>query len=334
MQFKNIYVLFLTFLVPIFFILLIMGKKFLKVQFKKFAELKFLDYYFPAHYSTVWIFKNLLLVGAIFFLIISLSRPQWGKGVQKVKQQGIDIAICIDVSKSMDATDISLSRLLRGKDLIYLFTGMLKGDRVALIPFAGVAKISCPLTSDYGTFGLFIDLLNTDFIKQYGTNIGHALTLADRILQNEQKIVLLISDGEDLDGNVVDIASKLAKKGIRIYSVGVGTPLGSAIINKTGDGKYIKDDKGNIVQSRLDMQVLEEISTLTGGKAYSITPNQAEIFEILGDITMLEKNKFQTKFNNAYKERYFYFAFVALFLLALESFIFSKNKENGDRFLE
>jgi len=334
MRFEYPFVLSLLLLVPFFFILFLFSKRFFFRYFSKFAEAKFCSYYLKDRFGFVWKVKNLLFLTSFFFLIIASAGPKWDKHTEKVEQKGIDVAICVDVSKSMDASDISPSRLARAKDLISLFVDQLPGDRVSLVPFAGVAKVQCPLTNDYSTFRLFVDLLSTNLIKKYGTNIADALQKATQVLTGEQKIILLISDGENLAGDALQVATQMQKEGVRVYCVGVGTPLGSAVIDQSAGGKYVKDEKGNIVQSKLDMATLSSIAQTTGGRAYSITPNQSEIFTILSDINKLEKSKFSNKLHVTYKHKYFYFALLALLFLLLEFFVFRKSVPNNDRFLE
>ncbi len=334
MKFEYPFVLYFLLLVPFFFVLFLFSQRFFYRYFCKFAEAKFCPYYLKERFGFVWKVKNLLYLTSFFFLIVAMSAPKWDKHTQKVEQKGVDVAICVDVSKSMDASDISPSRLARAKDLINLFVDQLPGDRVALIPFAGVAKIQCPLTNDYSTFRLFVDLLGTNLIKKYGTNIADALQKAIQVLTGEQKIILLISDGENLSGDVLQIAADLKKEGVRVYCVGVGTPLGSAVIDQSAGGKYVKDEQGDIVQSKLDMATLSSIAQTTGGRAYAITPNQSEIFTILEDISKMEKSKFSNKLHTTYKHKYSYFALLALLFLLLEFFVFRKSVVNNDRFLE
>ncbi len=334
MKFEYPFFLYLLLFMPVFFVTFLVSKKIFYRHFTRFAERKFCSHYLKDRFGFVWVVKNLLFLAAFFFLIVSLAAPKWDKQTEKIEQKGVDVAICVDVSKSMDASDISPSRLARAKDLINLFVEQLPGDRVSLVPFAGIAKVQCPLTNDYSTFRLFVELLNTNLIKKYGTNIADALQKATQVLTGEQKIVLLISDGENLTGDALALASNLKEKGVRVYCVGVGTPLGSAVIDQSAGGKYVKDAQGNIVQSKLDMATLSSISQVTGGKAYAITPNQAEIFTILNDINKLEKSKFSNKLHITYQHKYFYFALLALLFLVLEIFVFRKSVVNNDRFLE
>ena len=148
MHWGNPYILFLLLLVPLFVILLGVAAHNRKKQFSNFADKKFYDYYMQQFSSFYWSLKNIIFIIAVFLLVIALARPRWNKEVQIVKKEGIDILVAIDVSKSMDAEDIQPSRIERAKDQISLFIDQLKGDRIAIVAFAGMSFVQCPLTND------------------------------------------------------------------------------------------------------------------------------------------------------------------------------------------
>ncbi|MCK4696139.1 MAG: VWA domain-containing protein, partial [Candidatus Cloacimonetes bacterium] len=164
MQWGNPYLLFLLLLIPIFLVYLGIANHKRKKNFEKFAESRFYEYYMQEFSTFHWSLKNVIFIFAIFFLIIAIARPRWNKEVQIVKKEGIDIVVCIDVSKSMDAQDIKPSRIDRAKDQISLFIDQLKGDRIAIIAFAGKSFVQCPLTNDYGAAKLFLNLLDTETV--------------------------------------------------------------------------------------------------------------------------------------------------------------------------
>jgi Ca-activated chloride channel family protein len=329
--------LILLLLIPLAFFLLGVERKRKKQLFKKFAENRFYDFFLQGYNSFNWWLRNFLLIIALFFLIIALARPQWDKEIQDVQRRGIDIAVCIDVSKSMDATDISPSRIDRAKDQISLFIDQLEGDRIALIPFAGVAHVQCPLTDDYGAAQMFLNTLDTEYIPVYGTNVGAALKKATDVFpdNSKHKLVILVSDGEDLEEKGGKIAEEMAKAGITIYTLGIGSPEGSPIpvANESGDVEYVKDDKGEIVMSKLDVETLGKIARTTGGRFYIITPKQTEIFEILRTIQGLEKNKYSSKMFNRFKDQYIWFAILVLLLLAIEPLISLRKSYKHERFI-
>jgi Ca-activated chloride channel family protein len=306
-------------------------KKRNKTRFLKFFDERFYEYSYHNFSFFHWNLKNALLVTALFFMIIAAAGPKWNKELQIVKKEGIDIVICLDTSKSMDAEDIKPNRLQRAKDQISLFIDQLKGDRVAIVAFAGKSFIQCPLTDDYGAAEMFLHNIDSDTVPYYGTNIGEALNNAASLFNNSQKykVVILVSDGEDLEKKAIETAKKLKKNGIIIYSLGIGSPQGTTIPvkNKNGDIEYAKDDKGNIILSKLDVTTLTKLANVTDGKFYAITPRQSEIFDILKKIGTIEKSKYSSKEFARYKNQYRYFLFVALLLILIEMFILYNKKE-------
>ncbi len=337
MHWANPYLLFFLLLIPIFLIYLGIANHRRKKNFEKFAESRFYEYYMQQFSTFHWSLKNVIFVFAIFFLIIAIARPQWNKEVQIVKKEGIDIVVCIDVSKSMDAGDIKPSRIDRAKDQISLFIDQLKGDRIAIIAFAGKSFVQCPPTNDYGAAKLFLNLLDTETVPSYGTDIGGAISKALELFGEEEKhkVIIVVSDGEDLEANAVKIAEEASKKNAIIYTLGVGSPEGSTIPvrDRTGDVVYAKDDKGNIILTKLDISTLTQIAKLGNGRFFPITPQQSEIFEIMKNINTIEKKKFDSREFVRYKEQYKYFVIVSIILLLIESAILYKKKTKFKRVL-
>ncbi len=213
-------------------------------------------------------FKQVLLLLAIFLLFAALARPQYGFTWIEVKRKGIDILFALDTSKSMLAEDTRPNRLQRAKLGIMDFVDRLQGDRVGLMPFAGSGYLMCPLTLDYDAFSQSLTSVDTEIIPLGGTNISAAITEAEQVLQNDanHKILVLITDGENLEGNAVEAAKRAKEKGMTIYTVGVGTP-GGELIPRSGRGAagFIKDDSGTYVTSKLDEKTLIDIAEATGG---------------------------------------------------------------------
>jgi len=335
MKFGNPYLLMLLILIPVFIIFIGISKVRRKRNFNKFAEPRFYDFFLQEFSAFHWSLKNVIFTIAIFFLIVALARPRWNKEVQIVKKEGIDIVVCIDVSKSMDAQDIKPSRIERAKDQISLFIDQLKGDRIAIIAFAGKSFVQCPLTDDYGAAKLFLNLLDTETVASYGTDIGGALNMALDLFKGKEKhkVIVMVSDGEDLENNSIEVAEESSKKGAIIYTMGIGSPEGSTIPIKDSSGNivYAKDDKGDIIFTRLDINTLSQIAKKGKGRFFPITPQQAEIFEILKNINSIEKKKFDSREFIRYKEQYKYFVVIALILLFIESLIIYKKKTKFKR---
>ncbi|MBF0224074.1 MAG: VWA domain-containing protein [Desulfobacterales bacterium] len=212
--------------------------------------------------------KYALLILSVFFLFMALAMPQAGFTWVEVKRKGIDILIILDSSKSMLSNDIKPNRLERSKLGIIDFISKLEGDRVGLIPFSGDAFLMCPLTMDYEIFREILNDVDVNILPKGGTDIANAIKKASDALEesSNNKILILISDGEDLTGDGIKAAKEASEKDIKIYTAGIGTPYGELIPiqNKDGGISFLKDENGNTVKSRLDEETLKTIATSTG----------------------------------------------------------------------
>ncbi len=209
--------------------------------------------------------RAVLLVMAVGCLFTALARPQWGTRWEEVSRRGIDILLALDTSRSMLAPDVVPNRLERAKLGIHDFVGKLEGDRVGLMPFAGEAFMLCPLTLDYDAFRQSLDAVDTRIVPKVGTNVAAVIRSAAKALEkgSNHKILVLITDGEDLEGEGLLAAREAADKGITIHTVGVGTPNGEAI--PLGGDSFVKNASGEVVRSKLDEESLREIAGATGG---------------------------------------------------------------------
>jgi len=337
MRWGNPYILLLLILIPAFLFFLGFSKIQRKKRFEKFADKRLFNFFFQEFSNFHWSLKSFLLILAFLFLTIAAARPQWDKEVQIVKKEGIDIVVCIDVSKSMDAIDIQPSRIERAKDQISLFIDQLKGDRIAIVAFAGRSFVQCPLTDDYNAAKLFLNLLDTETVPLYGTNIGAALEMALELFgeKEKHKVIIIASDGEDLEENSIEIAETIAKQGAIIYTLGIGSPEGSTIplSDSKGNVEYAKDDAGNIIFTKLDINILTQLAKTAHGRFFPITPHQSEIFEIMQNINSIEKKKFDSREFIRYKEQYRYFVILSLISFFTAIFIVNRKKGNFKRVL-
>ena len=211
-------------------------------------------------------YKNGLFLLSLFLLFTALARPQYGYEWIDVKRKGIDLLFALDTSKSMLAEDIKPNRLKRAHFAILDFVQRLEGDRVGLLPFAGSSFLMCPLTMDYDAFEESLGAVTTDIIPKGGTNIAGVIEAASNILNNgaNHKILIILTDGENLQGDAIKAAEKYAKEGLTIYTVGVGTSDGELIPVAGGKG-FVKDSSGKYVTSKLDENTLREIAERSGG---------------------------------------------------------------------
>ena len=320
--------------IPIFIVFIFVFKQRRKKQLLKFCDESLMNFHNKDFSSFYFNLKTFLLILVYVFLVIALARPQWDREVREIDSLGQDIVFLIDVSKSMDAQDIRPTRLERAKTHINLFLDELRGDRVAIVPFAGDAIILCPLTTDYAALKLIISSLSTETITDYGTDIGIGLQKASEVFNQDAsaKTIILLSDGEDLEEEGFQIARQLASQGIVIYAIGIGSEGGSEIryTNERGQIEYARDDQGNVVITRLDVLGLIRIAEVTGGQFYNITSQYSEIYEVLRRIQHNERTMMTTRQFSRFKEQYHYFLILAMILLVMESFVsYRLRMDNG-----
>lgn len=271
---------------------------------------------------------SIILLG-IAALVMALVNPKMGTKLETVKREGVDIVFAIDVSKSMDAEDIAPSRLEKSKQLVSQILNNLGSDRVGIIAYAGGAFPQLPITTDYSSAKMFLQALNTDMISSQGTAIGDAIELATTYYDDEEqtnRVLFIISDGEDHEGNVEEIAEKASDEGIRIYTIGVGTEKGGPIpIKRNGViQNYKKDNQGETVITRLNPATLQEIANVANGTYIegNVTRNVTE--RVTEELQNIEKTEFEAKQFADFKSHFQWFLGLALALLFLDIFILER----------
>ena len=253
--------------------------------------------------------KRGLFLAAITCIFVALARPQWGFHWVDQKERGIDLFFAIDTSKSMLTQDVNPDRLTRAKMAITDFVRKLDGDRVGLIAFAGEGFLQAPLTLDYDAFQDTLDSIDVNTIPRGGTDIASAITEAQAASAqegNNKKILILVTDGEDLQGQGIEAAKAAAKDGMVIYTVGVGTAAGGLIPVPNGNGSdFVKDDSGQFVKSHLDENTLTQIAQVTGGM-YQPLGQQGQGLGVIYDkaIASMPKHDLAARRERVYEERY------------------------------
>lgn len=268
-------------------------------------------------------FKHVIIILAVMLLFVALARPQYGFKWVEVKRKGIDILFALDTSKSMLATDIKPNRLQRARFGIMDFVNQLEGDRIGLMPFAGSGYLMCPMTLDYDAFIQSLNTITTDIIPKGGTNISAVIEEAEKVLDNDtnHKILILLTDGENLQGDALKAAEKAHENGMTIYTVGVGTPGGELIPleGKNGSGSFVKNNEGKYVTSKLDESMLTQIAETTEG-LYVPLGNSGEGLEKIYQqkLTLIPKEELSEKRHKIPLERFSWPLAAAIFLLLLE----------------
>lgn len=269
-------------------------------------------------------FQASLYTLALLCFGFALSEPQCGSHSELTKRRGIDVVVAIDASKSMLARDVQPSRLERAKLELTTLLDELKGDRVAIVVFAGDAFIQCPLTSDYAAAKMFLRAVDPDAMPQGGTNIGAALLLSRQVLDNadrgaKDKVIVLISDGEDLEGEITEGVDALKEAGAQVLAVGIGSETGEPIpiLNKSGEVVgHTKDENGAVVMTRLDRAGLERIAEATGGKFF-YQPKSVAMSEVVQLIDKLQKSELESRLTVRYAEIFQPFVLAGVIALAL-----------------
>ena len=262
-------------------------------------------------------------VGLLLFAF-ALSQPQCGSHAELTKRRGIDVVVALDASKSMLARDVAPSRIERAKLELTSLLDELKGDRVAIVAFAGDGFIQCPLTSDYAAAKLFLRAIDPDSMPQGGTNIGAALKLSKQVLEGadrgaKDKVIVLISDGEDMGGEIAEGLEGLKESGVRIFAVGIGNEQGEPIplLNKAGEVVgYRKDETGQTVMTRLDKAGLMRLAEATQGEFFH-QPKSVAMSEVVQRIDQLQKSELESRITVRYREVYQPFLAVGLAFLAI-----------------
>lgn len=276
------------------------------------------------------VFKFILFCLAFIFLILGLANPQIGSKLEEVKREGVDIIIALDVSNSMLAEDLSPNRLERAKRAIEQLVDKLHNDRIGIIVFGGQAYTQLPITTDYAAAKLFLSTTSTDLIPTQGTAIGAAISLAMESFDfknNSGKTIVIITDGEDHEGDVMEEIKSATEKQVVIHTIGMGSSQGAPIpIYKQGRQLGFKKDKeGNSVVTKLNEEMLAQIASTGNGIYVRASNAESGLNIILDKINKMQKAEFGTKIYTDYEDRFQYFIAISLFFLLVE-FMVSERK--------
>ena len=257
-----------------------------------------------------------VLLGLVF-MIVAAARPQWGEKLQVVKGRGIDVVIALDASRSMLSTDIPPSRLERAKVQIASLLDNLSGNRVGIVAFAGSAQVMCPLTTDVEAAKLYLDIIDPSNMPKPGTNIQGAVEAAASLFgpsEDASKALVLITDGDNLDGDPAEATRLALADHIRLFAVGVGTPEGSTVPEAGSTGvSYEKDEKGNIVMSRLGERLLLVMAKATDGRYFR--SESINLDALVAALDQIQKKSISGGEYVEYEERYQSFLLIAFLLL-------------------
>jgi len=300
-----------------------------RAALERFAEARLLAAVAPDRDERRLRWRAVMVLAALALISIALAGPRWGFHWEEIHREGIDVLIALDTSRSMLTQDVKPDRIERAKLAILDLIKELQGDRVGLIAFAGSAFVQCPLTLDYGAFAESLRAVNVGIIPKGGTALAEAITTGVDAFEGRQgkyAALVLMTDGEDHEGGIDDAIKKATEAGIKIYTVGIGTPGGELIqVEENGQKTYLKDRKGQVVKSRLDDETLRKIATDTGGAYLYAEGPDLGLDKLYEDyISKMEKRELKTAMEKRFEERYQWPLAVALILLALEPLVGEK----------
>lgn len=282
----------------------------------------------PARLRTKFVLYTL----AVTFLILAAARPQVGSKLREEHQKGIEMMLVVDVSNSMLAEDFEPNRLDRTKFAIDRVVESMKQDRIGVVAFAGEAQVQLPITSDYRMARAFARKLSPAMVRTQGTDLGAAIKLASMSFSSQSegsRVMILITDGENHESDALEAAQAAAEKGIAIYTIGIGTPEGAPVMI---GGEYLTDEKGDMVVSKLDEKMLQEIASATGGAYVRATKQSIGLKEIVDRLKELDESDLATTRFEAFDEQYQYPLAVALLLLLIEWLILDRRNPLLARF--
>jgi len=328
-QLDEISFIYLGLIIPILFLVFLIFRRWQKKSISKYFDINTIKFLSPEISNSKPFLKFIIISIALLMLVISLVNPKIGTELKTVKREGVDIVFAIDVSKSMLAEDIAPNRIIKSKRIVSELFNNLGSDRVGIIAYASTAIPVLPITTDFSSARMFLESLNTDMLSSQGTSIAEAINLSKNYFNDENqtnRVLCVISDGEDHEiqnNNLSDIAKEA---GITIISIGVGSPNGAPIPIKENDivKSYKKDDKGEVVITKLNENILKDMATQTGGIYFKGDNTNSVVSSIVEELKEMDKQEFESKQFVSFKDQFQWFLFVGLFLIILDVLVFER----------
>lgn len=319
-------------MIPAIVLVFILVQVWKKSAQKKFANLALLKRLSPNQSLFKSVLKLVVLCAAFLFLVLALVNPKIGTKLETVRSQGVDIVFAVDVSKSMLAEDIAPNRIEKSKQLVTQIINSLGSDRVGIIAYAGKAFPQLPITTDYAASKMFLQNMNTDMMTSQGTAIREAIELAKTYYDDEEqtnRILVIISDGEDHEGDAAEIAEEANDQGIRIFTIGVGNESGGPIpIKRNGVIlNYKKDRNGETVITKLNEDTLREIAQEANG-VYINGSSTSEVVDTIKDLLdKMDKKEFESKQIADFKDQFQWFLGFGILFLFIDIFLLERKTE-------
>ena len=317
-------------LLVLFYLLLLYWKKRTQKRFSHSEALKKLS---PNRSLFKSVLKLIIWCLIIACIAIALVNPKIGTKLETVKREGVDVVFAVDVSKSMLAEDIAPNRLEKAKQLVTQIVNNLASDRIGIIAYAGKAFPQLPITTDYAAAKMFLQGMNTDMLSSQGTAINEAINLAKTYYDNDEqtnRVLIIISDGEDHSEQAAEVAKEAKDEGIRILTIGVGTTKGAPIPIKDSQGRimnYKKDQNGETVITKLDEETLKSIAEQANGYYINGQVTSEVVDQIKEILNNMEKTEFEAKEFADFKSQFQWFLGLAVLLLFIDIFLLERKTE-------
>lgn len=304
---------------------------------KQLGDANILENLMPTLSTALPRWKRVLFTLALAFVLVGIANPQIGTKYEEVKREGFELMICLDVSNSMLAEDLTPNRLERAKQAISRLVDRLKNDKIGVVVFAGEAYIQLPMTVDHSAAKLFLRSIDTEIIETQGTAIGNAIELAISSFSTNSKAnksIIVITDGEDHEDNALKQAAAAAELGIKVHTIGIGSVDGAPIpIYKRGQMLgYRKDREGNTVVTKLNETVLQQIAASGEGTFVRANNSRTGLNVLMDELEGMEREEFDSKMFTSYEDRFQYFIAVAVLLLLIEVLLPSRKLKVFSRF--
>ena len=331
-KFEHPYYFYLYSAIPVMVLLALLYFRNLKKKLRLLGQYDLVTQLRPDVSTTKRIIRLVLFLLAFSSLILAVCNLQTGSKLKEVKREGADIMVCLDVSNSMLAQDLSPNRLTRARYALERMVDQLNGDRLGLVIFAGEAYVQLPITTDYSAAKLFIDAINPGMVPVQGTNLADAIKVASESFSNESgknKAIVLITDGEDHEEEAVTAAEAASKNDIMVSTIGIGSETGVPIpLIENGVVKgYRKDRDGQTVITRLNTSLLQEVAAKGNGVFVQATASDLGLEKVLEKINQLEKSAIESKMYSDYEDQFQWFIALTLLFLLIE-FLISERISN------
>ena len=314
--------LFLILLIPVFFVIQAVVLKLRKRKIRKFGDEELVEQLMPSYSrAKVWLRLSLFSLAFLFFSL-GMARPQMGAVLKEHTARGAEVMIVLDVSNSMLAEDYSPNRLERAKLAISRVVDKLRDDRIGLVVFAGNSFVQLPITTDYVSAKMFLNSISTGSVPIQGTAMGEAISTALRSFSaqsDKSRAIIVITDGENHEDDPIAAAEQAASMGVRVFTIGVGSPQGTMI--PLEDGGYLEDREGNPVVTRLDDKVLQDVAAAGKGLYIHAGNREFGLEPIINEIARMDDEEYSSIVFEEYDELYMYFLAVAFFFLLIEMLV-------------